>query len=104
MKRLFLYGVLLVGFFFALPTLYAQEMSFPKEEPQKEKSYYSSSYDDEYPDYDSTDIQPGTVITDHQSDAASSKQQGKKEDDDVLSFNFLYYIIQKFKMSDIVNQ
>lgn len=30
-----------------------------------------------------------------------SKQEG---DDSVLSFNFLYYIIQKFKMSDIVDQ
>jgi hypothetical protein len=27
----------------------------------------------------------------------------KDEDEDALSFNFLYYIIQKFKYSDIVD-
>ena len=32
------------------------------------------------------------------------KENGKQEDEDVLSFNFLYYIIQKFKMSDIVDK
>jgi cytoskeletal protein RodZ len=28
--------------------------------------------------------------------------QGNAEDDSILSFNFLYYIIQKFKMQDII--
>jgi hypothetical protein len=28
----------------------------------------------------------------------------EKEDEDVLSFNFLYYMLQKFKMSDLVDQ
>jgi hypothetical protein len=28
--------------------------------------------------------------------------QGNSEDDSILSFNFLYYIIQKFKMQDII--
>jgi hypothetical protein len=28
----------------------------------------------------------------------------KPEEEDALSFNFLYYIIQKFKISDIVEQ
>jgi hypothetical protein len=28
----------------------------------------------------------------------------KEEDEDALSFNFLYYIIQKFKISDLVDE
>lgn len=33
-----------------------------------------------------------------------SKNPAAKNEDDALSFNFLYYIIQKFKISDIVEQ
>jgi hypothetical protein len=29
-------------------------------------------------------------------------EKGEKEEEDPLSFNFLYYIIEKFKMSDII--
>ncbi|MDL5048527.1 hypothetical protein QQ054_21165 [Oscillatoria amoena NRMC-F 0135] len=37
--------------------------------------------------------------------AAQKKTDGKNENpqDDILSFNFLYYIIQRFKLSDIVD-
>lgn len=35
---------------------------------------------------------------------ASSKNPAVKPEEDALSFNFLYYIIQKFKISDIVEQ
>ncbi len=32
-------------------------------------------------------------------------QKGKgKDEDDTLSFNFLYYMFQKFKMSDMIDQ
>lgn len=34
----------------------------------------------------------------------SLKNSAIKPEDDALSFNFLYYIIQKFKISDIVEQ
>jgi hypothetical protein len=33
-----------------------------------------------------------------------AKGTSAKEEEDALSFNFLYYIIQKFKISDIVDQ
>lgn len=33
----------------------------------------------------------------------TDKSHPDKEDEDALSFNFLYYIIQKFKISDIVD-
>ena len=36
--------------------------------------------------------------------AGDPKNVGTKTEDDALSFNFLYYIIQKFKISDIVEQ
>ena len=36
--------------------------------------------------------------------AGDPKNMGTKNEDDALSFNFLYYIIQKFKISDIVEQ
>lgn len=36
---------------------------------------------------------------------ATIENQNKKEDSDsVLSFNFLHYIIQKFKFSDVIDQ
>jgi hypothetical protein len=35
---------------------------------------------------------------------ASKKASVDKKEDDALSFNFLYYIIQKYKISDIVDQ
>lgn len=37
--------------------------------------------------------------------AAPRKPESKNENpqDDILSFNFLYYIIQRFKLSDIVD-
>jgi len=34
----------------------------------------------------------------------SKKPTDEKKEEDALSFNFLYYIIQKYKISDIVDQ
>jgi hypothetical protein len=33
----------------------------------------------------------------------SADKQSKQEDESILSFNFLYYIIQKYKLQDIVD-
>jgi hypothetical protein len=33
-----------------------------------------------------------------------AKPSAAKEEDDVLSFNFLYYIIEKFKISDLIDE
>jgi hypothetical protein len=40
------------------------------------------------------------------SKAAEAQKSARRdrEDEDVLSFNFLYYMLQKFKMSDLVDQ
>ena len=35
--------------------------------------------------------------------AAEKQQQQTKDDDSILSFNFLYYIIEKYKLQDIVD-
>jgi hypothetical protein len=37
-------------------------------------------------------------------DSTQKTAAAKNPEDDALSFNFLYYIIQKFKISDIVEQ
>lgn len=34
---------------------------------------------------------------------AAEKQSAKGKDDSVLTFNFLYYIIQKYKLQDIID-
>jgi hypothetical protein len=33
----------------------------------------------------------------------SNEKQGAKKDDSILTFNFLYYIIQKYKLQDIID-
>lgn len=33
----------------------------------------------------------------------ADKQTGKSKDDSILTFNFLYYIIQKYKLQDIID-
>lgn len=36
-------------------------------------------------------------------DAANEKQPVRQKDDSILTFNFLYYIIQKYKLQDIID-
>jgi hypothetical protein len=36
-------------------------------------------------------------------DRAAEKQAAKSKDDSILTFNFLYYIIQKYKLQDIID-
>jgi hypothetical protein len=45
---------------------------------------------------------PGTEIPALKTAKPADKQQ-KQPDDSILSFNFLYYIIQKYKLQDIVD-
>jgi hypothetical protein len=49
----------------------------------------------------STKEVPASVKTSKQK---SDKTNPEKEEEDALSFNFLFYIIQKFKISDIVDE
>lgn len=43
------------------------------------------------------------AVTSKSAKSKSEKAHADKEEEDALSFNFLYYIIQKFKISDIVD-
>jgi hypothetical protein len=36
-------------------------------------------------------------------DKSTEKQGGKQKDDSILTYNFLYYIIQKYKLQDIID-
>ncbi len=48
-------------------------------------------------------ISKEAVTVNKSAKSKSEKAQPDKEEEDALSFNFLYYIIQKFKISDIVD-
>jgi hypothetical protein len=37
------------------------------------------------------------------SEKRNEKQPAKQKDDSILTFNFLYYIIQKYKLQDIID-
>lgn len=98
---------LIAGLFFLAQAAYAQESSSPvmeSMEAEKERSQYFPAGDDVNNVFArdsaySRTIQPKTDVS-----RSSEKTGSREEDDSVLSFNFLYYIIQKFKMSDIVDQ
>ena len=57
---------------------------------------------------DSTTSHSRPVATTPSSSKIKSPEHNKsvtnKEEDDALSFNFLYYIIQKFKISDLIDE
>ncbi len=53
---------------------------------------------------DSTALKSGSVKTASKSGAAEVKKSGTKSGEDPLNFNFLYYIIQKFKTSDLIEE
>lgn len=107
MKRRADYIVLIVGVLlmsFIIPAK-AQEKTFPITEE------VSETEQDKYPDdspfnddlqksafRDSISVRPA---------ANKSKEKSEKqtnEGEEALSFNFLYYIIQRFKMSDIMEE
>lgn len=96
--------VLLVG----APVLVNAQESNSKQygtlEGQNENRYYESNAEGD----------PNTFRSVIKSDSASrslqikkivaenQKQASKKAEDDAIPFNFLYYIIQRFKTSDII--
>jgi len=47
---------------------------------------------------------PKTKVSDPHKPGATPNNSNTKDGDDALSFNFLFYIIQKYKFSDIVDQ
>jgi hypothetical protein len=57
--------------------------------------------------YATPPVHRGKNNVDHQRSPADSSKNSDKEregSDSILSFNFIYYIFQKFKLSDIVDE
>ncbi len=96
--------VLLVG---APVLVHAQESNsrqYGTLEGQNENRYYESNAEGDpntfraalKADSAAMRLQMKKITTDNQ------KQASKKTEDDAIPFNFLYYIIQRFKTSDII--
>jgi len=108
--------ILLILFFFAVggSSVMAQEMGSPSFEN------YNADSDRDYTRSDTDPIDPPKHSTTSSRDSSQAvfqrnvykpapvvpKDERKSEhpdDDSILSFNFLYYLIQKYKMQDIVD-
>jgi hypothetical protein len=48
-------------------------------------------------------VLPGRLKPEQAAKPADKQPAPKQEDESILSFNFLYYIIQKYKLQDIVD-
>lgn len=74
-------------------------------EPEVRSSYLPGGESQKFEAKDSMYFRPAPQIKSQetQKETNSAITKDEEDDDDVLSFNFLYYIIQKFKMSDIVD-
>lgn len=106
MRTLPAFLLTLVLLFGAQALVYAQESSsrqYGTLEGQSENRYYESNAEGD----------PNTLKSVLKSDSASmrlplkklnaeAQKTGKKPEDDTVPFNFLYYIIQRFKTSDII--
>jgi hypothetical protein len=105
-------GVALALAFCNATAAYAQEEGIPGYELQdpmhpgisnEEKTLLDNEGKSYKTPHDSTAILPR--LSTQKKTADSVKPSGKpKDEEDPLSFNFLYYIIQKFKVSDIIDQ
>ncbi len=114
MKLNLLYRTVFVGFLFlSSSTVFGQESSSnPLENIESVKAQQYTSGHDNVKDVSSSSYR--TASADSTYSSAQTTREGetrdaenseaKENEEDVLSFNFLYYIIQKFKMSDIVDK
>lgn len=91
---------------------YAQDDGYPVYNFQEPAYQELNLYDDKALIYDHNENRPTRTIQSIQRDSLAiqasrsknKKATAEKKEDDALSFNFLYYIIQKYKISDIVDQ
>lgn len=72
-------------------------------EGQSENRYYESNAEGD-PNAIKTALKSDSLAikTPLKKITADSQKAGKKPEDDTVPFNFLYYIIQRFKTSDII--
>jgi len=84
-------------------SVFAQEHSYGKEEPV----YHETPTDVHVPEGDPLKFHHQDTL--HSFKALPAKPKSKMgdlkhhEDEEALKFNFLYFIIQKFKISDIID-
>ena len=102
MKLKLYHIIMLLGFVCFSFVAFAQDGTETME-PEIKSSFMPSGESQKFDSRDSIYLQQHSPAIPKTSDTARSGSDASKEDDDVLSFNFLYYIIQKFKMSDIVD-
>lgn len=100
--------IILGFFFFETQTLMAQESPVYPDNMENDRA---QQYTPGTGDLKSLSNTRGSTLSDSsyvnsQNEAikTAEKNEAKQTEEDVLSFNFLYYIIQKFKMSDIVEK
>jgi hypothetical protein len=99
---------LIVGFlFFESNVLFGQESPvYPPDNMESEKvqQYSNSDLKNLSSTQNSSLLDSAYVSRQNESLKEAEKNSAKQSEEDVISFNFLYYIIQKFKMSDIVDK
>ena len=97
---------------FATGAALAQESGFERSmEPESEQDLNLNSNKNaganpvpESQQFQQADIQkPQEQTFDRDRKTSADEPDEEQSDDDLISFNFLYYIIQKYKMSDIVD-
>lgn len=98
--------ILVIGFFVLLISsdTFAQEHSFGKEEAEHSINFESGGHH-ESEGIQSKVTQPDSLTLYRPMIARPRPKQSEArshEDEDALKFNFLYFIIQKFKFSDII--
>jgi hypothetical protein len=103
---------------FGMQCLYAQDASYPLQESfdveaerERERVIYSSGEGDPLLNSkahvatarDSALFKPATTRAAKPEVSKNSSRPASQEDDSILSFNFLYYIFEKYKMQDMVD-
>ncbi|MCB0486861.1 MAG: hypothetical protein KDC99_00195 [Cyclobacteriaceae bacterium] len=112
-KSFFLAVVMAGGMTLLSYDSYAQEDGYPNYNFQEPSYQELNLHEDKALIYDQHENRPSRTIQSIQRDSLAiqasknknnKKATAEKKEDDALSFNFLYYIIQKYKISDIVDQ
>jgi len=99
-----------------LATLRAQDASYPAADnydgdadSERERIIYSAGEVDAnnrvhvVAGKDSITTRPTQVRPNKQAEAKNSAKPSSSQEDDILSFNFLYYLFEKYKLQDIVD-
>jgi hypothetical protein len=98
-------GLVLTLFFFtSIPQTFAQEKSDRTDDmpgnPNYELSQFSDSHAAKEMVKDSINVKPTAIGARARVEAVNTKSKSEEE---TLSFNFLYFIIQRFKVSEITD-